>query len=93
MLKIFRLVALLEGISFLAIFLTMYLKYKMNMPEPNMIVGMAHGFLFIGYIILAFLCYKEYKWSLKQLFFVLIASLIPFGTFVMDYYYFGKKKA
>lgn len=91
MLKTFRLVALLEGISFLALFITMYMKYKMEMPLPNMIVGMAHGFLFIGYIILAVLCYNQYKWSIKQLFFVLLASLVPFGTFVMDKYYFGKK--
>ena len=47
MLSIFRKIAFLEGVSFLLIGITMYMKYEMAMPKPNYIVGLAHGVLFI----------------------------------------------
>ena len=47
-------------------------------------LGMPHGFLFIGYVILTFLIKSDYKWTNKELLFVLAASIIPFGTFYID---------
>lgn len=44
-LKILRVVAILEGISYLLLFITMPLKRLYAMPEPNYFVGMAHGVL------------------------------------------------
>lgn len=85
MIKSFKVIAILEGISFLAIlFVTMPLKYLFEMPYPNQVVGMAHGFLFLIYIVLAFLVKTELKWSLKTLLIVLACSIIPFGTFWME---------
>lgn len=80
----FRLVAILEGISYLLFGVTMPLKYAMEIPEPNYIVGMAHGFLFIAYIALCLQMIYLYKWNIKTSFFALIASLIPAGTFIAD---------
>ena len=61
MLKLFRATAILEGISYLALFgITMPLKYWAGIPEPNKIVGYAHGVLFIAFIILTVLvCCKK----------------------------------
>ena len=43
----FRVLAFAEGVSFLLIlFITMPLKYLMDMPGPNKIIGMAHGIPF-----------------------------------------------
>jgi integral membrane protein len=85
MLLLFRTIAVLEGISYLMLFgLTMPLKYLANMPEPNKFVGYAHGFLFIAYIILSIVFWMEKKWSLKKGAVILIASLLPFGTFYID---------
>lgn len=85
MIKSFKVIAILEGISFLAIlFVTMPLKYFFEMPYPNHVVGMAHGFLFLIYIVLAFLVKAELKWNLKTLLIVLACSIIPFGTFWME---------
>ena len=85
MLKLFRLIAFLEGISYLLILgLSMPLKYLANIPEPNKFIGYAHGFLFIAYIILAILVWFEKKWSIKRLLILLIASLLPFATFYID---------
>jgi integral membrane protein len=79
-----RLVAILEGISYLLLALTMPIKYMLDIPEPNFIVGMTHGWLFILYIILCFQNIRIHKWSLKISLLILAASLIPFATFYAD---------
>lgn len=77
----FLLVAFLEGCSFLLFTITMPLKYMMGLPKPNYFIGMAHGLLFILYIILLIQVALEYKWSVKKTALSFAASLIPFGTF------------
>jgi len=84
-LQILKLWAILEGISYLLLFgVTMPLKKIYNIPEPNFFVGMAHGVLFIAYCLWVLIVAREEKWSLKIIFLALIASLVPFGTFVAD---------
>jgi integral membrane protein len=83
-LGILRVLALIEGISYLLFALTMPLKYVYDMPTPNKIVGMAHGFLFITYCIMVFVVNQERKWGFITNFWAYLASLIPFGTFVVD---------
>ena len=46
---------------------------------------MPHGLLFVAYIVLSMFMYFNYKWVKKNLLGVLVASVIPFGTFVVDY--------
>lgn len=85
MLKSFRIISILEGISYLALFfVTMPLKYIWDNGAPNKVVGMAHGFLFLAYIVLAFMMKPERKWSNTTLGIVLLCSVLPFGTFWMD---------
>jgi integral membrane protein len=79
-----RLAALLEGISYLLFAITMPLKYMMDIPEPNYVVGMAHGFLFIAYIALALQNIFIHGWNWKNSLMALAASIIPFGTFYAD---------
>lgn len=85
MLKIFRLTAILEGISYILIFgLTMPLKYWAGIGEPNKVVGMAHGLLFILFVVLAgYYCWEK-KWGLRRFLILFVASLLPFGTFYAD---------
>ncbi|MEO1050762.1 MAG: DUF3817 domain-containing protein [Bacteroidota bacterium] len=80
-----RLLAILEGISYLLLGITMPLKYMWDITTPNYVVGMAHGWLFILYIFFSFQCIIKYQWNMTRAFFVLAASLIPFGTFVLDH--------
>jgi integral membrane protein len=77
----FRLVAFLEGCSYLLLAVTMPLKYKMDMPLPNYIVGMIHGVLFVLYVVLLIQVAAKYKWPFIKIVLAFIASLIPFGTF------------
>lgn len=83
-LQVFRLVAILEGCSFLLFAITMPLKYMWDYAKPNYIVGMIHGVLFLLYIILLLLVWVKYKWTFKKMFLAFIASLLPFGTFIAD---------
>ena len=84
MLKMFKIVAILEGLSYLAFGITMPLKYKLDMPEPNYVVGMLHGVLFIAYILIAFLYAQKKNWNIKKTALVLLASVIPFATFIVE---------
>lgn len=83
-LGILRITGILEGLSWIALLVTMMLKYVYNMPEPNMLVGRIHGFLFIGYVILVLLVAMDKKWGNKTTFWCIVASFLPFGTFVAD---------
>ncbi|MCR9252747.1 MAG: DUF3817 domain-containing protein [bacterium] len=85
----FRIVAFLEGLSFLAIlFITMPLKYGFDQPMPNKYVGMAHGVLFIAYIMMVIQLKFEKGWENKLTFLSLLASIVPFGTFYMEHKHF-----
>ncbi|MFY0605250.1 MAG: DUF3817 domain-containing protein [Cyclobacteriaceae bacterium] len=79
-----RILALLEGISYLLLFVAMPIKYGLDIPEPNYIVGMAHGLLFILYVIVSLQCSLIHRWGLMNSIIVLVASLLPFGTFYVD---------
>jgi integral membrane protein len=90
-LGILRLLAVAEGISYLLFALTMPIKYMLNNPMPNKIVGMAHGVLFIAYCIWVILVGLEKKWNFTTLLLAGFASLIPFGTFIADSKIFKKQ--
>jgi len=90
-LKAFRIIAILEGISFIAFFITMPLKYYMEMPTPNKIVGMTHGVLFIIYVLVAYMVTEEQKWKRKSFGILFLASLIPFATFYLERKYLRAK--
>jgi integral membrane protein len=81
----FRVVSFLEGTSYLLLlFVAVPIKYWMNDPQYVKLLGMPHGLLFVGYIVLAFLLKPEMKWNIKKFGIVLLASIIPFGTFYVD---------
>ncbi len=81
----FRLVALLEGLSFLILlFVAMPLKYIWGMEEAVRIVGMAHGLLFVAYLLLLVVVKAALNWSNKLTVLSLLASVLPFGTFYAD---------
>ena len=87
MTKLFKFVAIAEGISYLVLFFNMLvikrfdpLLYK-TLLFP---IGMAHGVLFISYVVLACAICKSQKWNVKEFFTVQVASLLPFGTFYIE---------
>ena len=81
----FRITAFLEGVSYLLLLgIGVPLKYLADNDAWVKALGMPHGLLFVGYLILAFLIKDDQKWSNKTFILVGLASVIPFGTFWVE---------
>ena len=84
-LKRFRQISLLEGLSFLVLlFIAMPLKYAFGYPLAVKIVGWAHGVLFILYFAQGLQTARQEGWSNKLMFLAVVASVLPFGPFILD---------
>ena len=87
----FRIVAFLEGVSYiLLLFIAVPIKYWGGDEQWVKLLGMPHGILFVSYVIFAFLIKENENWGMKDLGIVLLASILPFGTFYVDWKYLKK---
>lgn len=81
----FRVIAICEGISFLVLlFIAMPLKYFADMPLAVKYTGWVHGLLFVAYMISGLQVKMEYHWDIKKTITAVLASLLPFGPFILD---------
>ena len=81
----FRLISYIEGISYLVLlFIAMPMKYILLQPLAVKFVGMAHGVLFIIFIIALAQCIQKCSFSIKFSIKLFILSLIPFGSFIIE---------
>jgi len=91
---LFRCLAFLEGLSFIVlVFIAMPLKYIGQDEILVKLFGMPHGILFILYVIAVILLKSKMKWNKITTVILLIASIIPFGTFYVDYKYLRMNSA
>ena len=80
-----RLVALLEGVSFVALlFVAMPLKYLAGLPLAVRIVGSVHGLLFLLFMAALYRASVERRWPARRSLLAFVSSIVPFGTFVFD---------
>jgi integral membrane protein len=80
-----RLVGLAEGVSFLVLLgIAMPLKYLAGLPGAVRVVGLLHGILFVLFVLAVFEAMGSLRWSYKRVAVALIASLLPFGTLLLD---------
>ena len=85
MLKFFKVIAILEGISsILLFFVAVPMKYILNNKQFIRPFGMAHGVLFSIFIIITFIFAIIYKWNFKKIIIVFVCAIIPCGTFYVD---------
>ena len=85
---LFRVIAFLEGVSYILLMsVGLYFKYQLEDPSYVKLLGMPHGLLFISYLILAFLIKDDEQWENKDFGIILLASILPFGTFYIDWKY------
>lgn len=85
MLKSFRIVAFLEGVSYILLLLIATpIKYIGHDPTYVKMLGMPHGLLFMAYLIIALVLRSENNWPNRKTGIILLASIIPFGTFYID---------
>ena len=85
--SVFRFIAILEGISYILLLIATPIKYLLDNEQYVKALGMPHGILFILYIALAFFMQKKMEWDNQSLIIIMLASMIPFGTFYIDYKY------
>ena len=84
-LNIFRVVAFLEGLSYiLLLFIAMPIKYLADDAQYVKLLGMPHGILFMLYLVIAFIIKPDFNWDKTQFRGVLLAAIIPFGTFFIE---------
>lgn len=85
MIKIFRIISFLEGVSYLLLlFIATPIKYTQGDSSYVKLLGMPHGILFMLYVVFAIVIQKQMKWNLKNMIIILICAIVPFGTFYVD---------
>ena len=80
----FRLVALAEAVSYLALLSAVVLKRVLDGPDLVSVLGPIHGILFLAYFLLTLLVREEQGWTGVQTIVVIVASAVPFGAFVVN---------
>lgn len=81
-----RLLGFFEGLSLLILlFIAMPLKYWFDSPAMTQSVGQAHGILFILFVVNTIIVSVVYNWKFTHVTWkVLLACVVPFGTFYVD---------
>jgi integral membrane protein len=83
--KAFKIISTLEAISFLILLgIAMPLKYIWDIPEMVQVVGMAHGILFLLYLVGAYIMHQKLNWSFQTLGIVVLCSVLPLGPFYAE---------
>jgi integral membrane protein len=80
----FRLVALLEAVSWVGLLVGMYFKYLASAPTEIgvKVFGMAHGLIFVAFVVAALLAGIAFKWAIGTWLLALIASIVPLGSVI-----------
>jgi integral membrane protein len=81
-----RIIAFFEGLSLiLLLFVAMPLKYVIGNPSLVIRLGPVHGAFVLLYLINTFSASVEYRWQFTRTTWkIILACLIPFGTFYID---------
>jgi integral membrane protein len=80
----FRLIAFAEAVSWVGLLVGMYFKY-LGSPRTEVgvkIFGMAHGLIFISFVVAALLVGLAAKWSASTWLLALLASIVPLGSVI-----------
>jgi len=78
----FRVVAVAEAISWLALIVATVVKYAADAPLGVHVLGPIHGGLFLAYVVLALEVRRRRQWDGRTLLIVLAESIVPGGGFL-----------
>ena len=77
----FRTISAIEGLSYaLLVFIAMPLKYGLDLPQMVRILGMAHGVLFVAFVVALVLAMVSQRWPITRAGALLVASMVPLGA-------------
>ncbi|WP_372409657.1 DUF3817 domain-containing protein [Streptomyces luteireticuli] len=83
----YRVLAYITGVLLILLTLGMIAKYGLDMDGVSglvRVVAIAHGWLFVVYLVLAFDMGSKAKWSFGKLAWVLVAGTIPTAAFIVE---------
>jgi integral membrane protein len=85
MLKSFRILSLIEGLSLLVLlFIAMPAKYHFGISGVVPVAGLTHGCLWLAYLVLSLTVSHQRQWSVGFWLMTLAASVLPFACFVLE---------
>ncbi|WBC06618.1 DUF3817 domain-containing protein [Micromonospora sp. WMMA1947] len=81
----YRVIAWIVGVALVVLVLIgMPLKYGFDNPSVVGVVGVAHGWLYMVYLALAFDLSRRTNWPLKRMLLVMLAGTVPFVSFYAE---------
>ena len=81
----YRILAFLTGaLLVLLVFVALPLKYLADQPGMVSVIGTAHGFLFMVYLVTALDIGIRLRWPWLKLGLVMLAGTVPFASFVAE---------
>jgi integral membrane protein len=81
----YRILAFTTGVMLvLLVFVAIPLKYFAHHPGPVSVIGTAHGFLFMVYLVTALDLGIRLRWQWLKLGLVMLAGTVPFASFVAE---------
>jgi len=84
MIKTFRLLSIIEGLSLIALlFIAMPAKYQFGMDLVRF-AGPIHGYLWLAYLALLEIVSRKEKWSRSIWNLAFVTSVLPFGCFFLE---------
>ncbi len=81
LIRIFRIAAITEAVTWLGLLASMYEKYVAHGHSAAIqIFGTLHGYAWLAYVLVVFLVRAEYKWEKRMTILALVASVPPLAT-------------
>ncbi|MFD6894504.1 DUF3817 domain-containing protein [Rhodococcus sp. NPDC060086] len=83
--RAFRMVAMLEAVTWLGLLIGMYFKWVVQSTEAGVrVFGPLHGAVFVVFVVLAIAMYVRLGWRTRTLLLALVSSLPPFATIAFE---------
>ena len=79
----FKIVALIESISWAVLIIAMIVKYGFDREEATRIPGMVHGMLFLAFLVMLIGVTTTFKWPIMRAVKIFFLSLIPIGGYFL----------
>lgn len=88
-----RIVAIAEATSFLALLVATIIRRTGGGADGVHLLGPLHGFLFLAFVALILIERTPQHWSNRTTFWLLVASVIPFGGYVAEWWLGRSRRA
>ncbi len=81
----YRVMAFIVGVTLLLFCLALVLKYVTKSIESDAVVAIAHGWLFMVYVLLGLDLGFRMRWSLGRLALMTLSGMVPFLSFYAEH--------